>query len=140
MGDISDFEHAGQLIKMAGTNPIVQQSGDRKTTYYAISRQGRRPFRNVVYQVGRSLSVNNPEMSQKYQALIDRGKHPKQAYIAIGNRMIRLAFSMIKNQTLYRTAYENYVLVNEIRKKLRKPNVELFFERFVIPEATPSAS
>ncbi|WP_338450916.1 transposase [Niallia oryzisoli] len=27
MGDISDFDHAGQLIKMAGTNPIVKQSG-----------------------------------------------------------------------------------------------------------------
>jgi transposase len=25
MGDISDFDHAGQLIKMAGTNPIVKQ-------------------------------------------------------------------------------------------------------------------
>ncbi|EMR11851.1 transposase IS116/IS110/IS902 family protein [Methylophaga lonarensis MPL] len=27
MGDITDFDHAGQLIKMAGTNPIVKQSG-----------------------------------------------------------------------------------------------------------------
>jgi transposase len=30
MGDIFDFDHAGQLIKMAGTNPIVKQSGGKK--------------------------------------------------------------------------------------------------------------
>ena len=41
-------------------------------------------------------------MKQKYDALKARGKHPGQAYIALGNRMIRLAFSMIKNQSLYR--------------------------------------
>src|SRR5699024_12275765 len=58
MGDISDFDHAGQLIKMAGTNPIVKQSGDRRPSYYAVSKQGRKSFRNAVYQIGRSLSVN----------------------------------------------------------------------------------
>jgi hypothetical protein len=131
IGDISDFNHAGQLIKMAGTNPVVKQSGDRSPSYYAVSRQGRKPFRNIVYQVGRSLAVNNLEMNKKYLEFKERGKHPNQAYIALGNRMLRLAFSMIKHQTLYRTNKENYVLVNEISKKLHKPNVKVFFERFV---------
>ncbi|WP_258000241.1 IS110 family transposase [Bacillus sp. Marseille-P3661] len=80
MGEISDFTHAGQLIKMAGTNPIVKQSGGRKPTYYGISKQGRRPFRNIVYQVGKSLSTNNPEMKEKYLALKERGKLTGQAY------------------------------------------------------------
>jgi transposase len=131
MGDISDFNHAGQLIKMAGTNPIVKQSGDRRPSYYAVSRQGRKAFRNIIYQVGKSLASNNPEMNRKYRELKDRGKHPNQAYIALGNRMVRLAFSMIKHQTLYRTNKENYILINEINKKLHKQNVKLFFERFV---------
>ncbi|MFD1607468.1 transposase [Oceanobacillus luteolus] len=139
MGDISDFSHAGQLIKMAGTNPIVKQSGDRKPSYYAISRQGRKHFRNVVYQVGKSLAFNNPEMNEKYQALIDRGKVPRQAYIALGNRMIRLAFSMIKRQTLYRSNDENYTLLNQIDKKLRSKNKKSFFEKFALPSKIHSA-
>lgn len=134
MGDISDFSHAGQLIKMAGTNPIVKQSGDRKPSYYAISRQGRRPFRNVVYQVGKSLAFNNPEMNQRYKALIERGKAPRQAYVALGNRMIRLAYSMMKYQTLYRSNDENYTLLNQIDKKLRSKNKKLFFEKIVSSE------
>lgn len=139
MGDLSDFDQAGQLIKMAGTNPIVKQSGGKKPSYYGISKQGRRTFRNITYQVGKSLAVNNPEMKQKYLALKDRGKHHRQAYIALGNRMIRLAFSMIKHQALYRTDQENYMLVNEISKKLRKANVKQFYENFVTPTICPSA-
>ena len=69
MGDISDFEHAGQLIKMAGTNPIVKQSGGKKPSYFCISKQGRRTFRNIAYQVGKSLAVNNPEMKHQIFSL-----------------------------------------------------------------------
>jgi transposase len=139
MGDVSDFDHAGQLIKMAGTNPIVKQSGDRKPSYYAVSKQGRRPFRNVVYQIGRSLATNNPEMKQKYIALKERGKHPRQAYIALGNRMIRLAFSMIKYQTLYRTDESDYTLFDQINKKLYSTNRKKFYERFVEKGISQSA-
>lgn len=139
MGDISDFDHSGQLIKMAGTNPIVKQSGDRRPSYYAVSKQGRRTFRNIVYQVGKSLATNNPDMKQKYLALLDRGKKPRQAYIAIGNRMIRLAFSMIKHQTLYRTEDENYTLSNQISKKLYVKNAKLFYEKFVLSDENLSA-
>ncbi|WP_309298102.1 IS110 family transposase, partial [Cytobacillus sp. NCCP-133] len=139
MGDLSDFDHAGQLIKLAGTNPIVKQSGGKKPSHYKISKQGRRTFRNVTYQAGRSLSVNNPAMKEKYIALKERGKHPNQAYVAIGNRMIRLAFSMIRNQTLYQTNQENYVLLTELRKKLRAANVQLFYDRYVLANARSSA-
>ncbi|WP_338448430.1 IS110 family transposase [Niallia oryzisoli] len=131
MGDISDFEHAGQLIKLAGTNPIVKQSGGKKPSYHCISKQGRRTFRNITYQVGKSLAVNNPEMKQKYLALKERGKHYRQAYVALGNRMIRLAFSMIRKKTLYRTDQENYVLLNELSKKLRSANLKKFYELHV---------
>lgn len=134
MGNISDFDHSNQLIKMAGTNPVVKQSGDRSPSYYRVSKQGRKSFRNIVYQVGKSLAVNNPEMKIKYQDLIGRGKHSRQAYIALGNRMIRLAFSMIKHQTLYRTEHSEYVLFNEVNKKLHKANVKTFFEKFVVNE------
>lgn len=137
MGDISDFDQAGQLIKMAGTNPVVKQSGGRNPTYIGVSKQGRRTFRNIVYQTGRTLAQNNPEMKRRYQALKARGKYTGQAYIALGNRMIRLAFSMIKNQTLYRTDQENYVLLKEIDKKLYKANVERFYDRYILSEGYP---
>ncbi len=139
MDNNSDFDHAGQLIKMAGTNPIVKQSGGRSPSYYAVSKQGRRVFRNVVYQVGKSLATNNPEMKQRFEAMKARGKHHRQAYIALGNRMIRLAFSMIKYQTLYRSDEENYTLYDQLDKKLYSKNLKYFYERFVVPDNSLTA-
>lgn len=118
---------------MAGTNPIVKQSGGKKPSYYAISKQGRRSFRNITYQVGRALSANSPEMEQRYLALKDRGKMPSQAFIALGNRMIRLAFSRIKHQILYRAYYPDYVLLDQINKKLHAVNAKQFYENLSCP-------
>ncbi|MEQ2468711.1 IS110 family transposase, partial [Niallia sp. CLA-SR-H024] len=103
------------------------------------SKQGRRTFRNITYQVGKSLAVNNPEMKQRYKAFKERGKLTGQAYIALGNRMIRLAFSMIRNHTLYHTDQENYVLVDEISKKLRVANTKRFYEVHVLSNTCLSA-
>ena len=139
MGDVTAFDHAGQLIKMAGTNPIVKQSGGRKPSYYGISKQGRRTFRNITYQVGKSLAHNNPDMNLRYKKLLERGKYCGQAYIALGNRMIRLAFSMIRNKKLYHTTNEDYQLVDELSKKIRSANVKRFYERFVIFNTPQSA-
>lgn len=139
MGDTTDFDHAGQLIKLAGTNPIVKQSGGRNPSYFTVSKQGRRQFRNSVYQVGKSLAHNNAEMNRRYQAFKERGKHPRQAYIALGNRMIRLAFSMIRHQALYRTNQENYILYDELYKKLHTANLRHFYEKFVSAQTYQSA-
>lgn len=130
MGDIRDFDQAAQLIKMAGTNPVVKQSGEGKGFYFAVSKQGRKAFRNAVYLVGRSVAINNPEMQARYLAMKDRGKYAGQAYIALGNRMIRLAFAMIKKQSLYNTDSPDYSLQKEIHRKLSPENAELFYEKF----------
>ncbi|RXJ02190.1 IS110 family transposase [Anaerobacillus alkaliphilus] len=130
MGDISDFDHAGQLIKMAGTNPIVVQSGGRNPTYHCISREGRRTFRNSVYQIGKSLAMHNPKMKKQYQEMRDRGKYARQAYIALGNRMIRLAFAMIRKQTMYQSEEADYTLLAELTKKLKAQHVKRFYTRY----------
>jgi len=139
MGDLSDFDYAGQLIKLAGTNPIVKQSGGKRPSYHGISKQGRRSFRNITYQVGKSLAHNNPEMKQRYKAFKERGKLPNQSYIALGNRMIRLAFSMIRKHTLYRSSDKNYVLQDVLGNKLSASNLKKFYEIHVSPTLSQSA-
>jgi transposase len=69
-----------------------------------------------------------PGNETKVRSFKECGKLTGQAYIVLGNRMIRLAFSMIRNQTLYRTNHENYVLVKELSKLLRSANLKHFYE------------
>jgi transposase len=132
IGNLHDFSHAGQLIKMAGTNPIVRQSGGKRANHYRISKQGRAAFRSVVYQVGKNVSNQNPEMKAHYLAMKDKGKKPGQAYIALGNRILRIAFAMIKSRRLYKSSQPDYCLEKIIAGKLK--NIEkqkLFNQRFL---------
>ncbi|MEK4023913.1 IS110 family transposase [Sporosarcina sp. FSL W7-1283] len=132
MGDLEAFTNAGQLIKMAGTNPVVKQSGGKKATHFAISKQGRAPFRGIVYQAGKCAALHNPERNARYRRMKEQGKLTGQAYIAIGNRIVRLAYAMRKHQTLYQSTCPDYVLQKVIAGKLRnKPKQAVFFSRFV---------
>ncbi|PID03015.1 hypothetical protein CSV67_05985 [Sporosarcina sp. P2] len=85
MGDLEAFTNAGQLIKMAGTNPVVKQSGGKTATHFAISKQGRAPFRGIVYQAGKCTALHNLDMNARYWKMKEQGKLTGQAYIAIGN-------------------------------------------------------
>jgi len=132
IGNVHDYSHAGQLIKMAGTNPIVRQSGGKKANHYRISKQGRAAFRNVVYQVGKNVAIQNPEMKVRYLAMKDKGKKAGQSYIALGNRILRIAFAMINNQQLYKSSEADYCLEKVIAGKLKiKKKQDLFNQRYI---------
>ncbi|WP_260858180.1 IS110 family transposase, partial [Bacillus sp. FJAT-22090] len=135
MGDLSNFTRPEQLIKMAGTNPIIKQSGGKRATtyHYQISRQGRADFRAVLYRAGRSMMLQNPSMQEKYKEMKDRGKKVKQIYIALGNRLLRLAYAMITKKQLYHSSQEGYCLQSVIAGKLRnKEKQALFYDRYVL--------
>ena len=69
MGNITHFTHAGQLIKKAGTNPIVKQTGGTKGSYRRISKQGNNHLRYVVYLAGRNLCLHNQDLKAFYLRL-----------------------------------------------------------------------
>lgn len=137
MGQVENFTHAGQLIKMAGTNPIVKQSGGHQATHGSISKQGRRQFRNIVYLVGKGCSTTNPDLREHYIALKEKGKKTRQAYIANGNRMLRIAFAMLKRGELYQSKNPNYCLKSQIERKLStKKARSQFYVNYVVSSIT----
>jgi len=133
MGQLNIFTHAGQLIKMAGTNPIVKQSGGHQATHGGISKQGRRQFRCAVYLVGKVCSSMNPELRKHYLALKDKGKKTRQVYIAIGNRVLRMAYAMLRDGDFYRSQDPAYSLKSQIERKLKtKKARQQFYAQYVI--------
>lgn len=56
VGDVLAFEHAGQIIKKAGTNPIVIQSGGLEGFYGEISKQGNK-FIRIAFAMLNSRTV-----------------------------------------------------------------------------------
>lgn len=119
LGDITQYEHAGQLIKKAGTNPIIIQSGGTQGYYGRISKQGNKHLRFMVYTVGKCLAQHNKDLRPYFERLKERGKHARKAYIALGNKFIRIAFSMLKNNKPYETKQTDYSIFNQVKKKLK---------------------
>lgn len=126
LGDISQYEHAGQLIKKAGTNPIIKQSAGTEGFYGRISKQGNKNLRFIVYTVGKCLAQHNKDLRPYYERLIQRGKHPRKAFIALGNKFIRIAFSMLKNKKPFESKQEEYTIFHEIKKKLNYTSINTY--------------
>jgi len=118
LGDISQYDNAGQLIKKAGTNPIIIQSGGTQGFYGRISKQGNKHLRFMVYTVGKSLAQHNKDLRPYYEKLKARGKHARKAFIALGNKFIKIAFSMLKHKKPYESKQLDYRIYNEVKKKL----------------------
>ncbi|MGE6371034.1 IS110 family transposase [Planococcus kocurii] len=133
IGDLSLFNRPEQLIKMAGTNPIIRQSGGKKATTHHISKQGRADFRAAVYRAGKAMKGQNPAMQKKAEEMKAKGKKMGQIYIALGNRLLRLAFAMMKKKQVYQPESGGKSLQSVIASKLRnKEKQALFFNRYVL--------
>ncbi|PZX05952.1 hypothetical protein C7437_102419 [Psychrobacillus insolitus] len=76
--------------------------------------------------------LQNPAMKEKYKEMKERGKKVKQMYIALGNRLLRLAYAMMTKKQLYQSTQEGYCLQSVIAGKLRnKAKQALFYNRYV---------
>ena len=96
-GDPARYDDARCLVKLAGTNPTERSSGEREAAG-GIHRRGRPVLRYVAYQAAVCLVRHEPESRRRYAELTDRERahrlEPKQAYVAIANKLLRTLWSM----------------------------------------------
>lgn len=121
MGDLSHYTSASQLIKKAGTNPTIKQSGPKDGYYGRISKQGNANLRRAIYNAGRTLSVHNEALKPFYTRLKEKGKKTGKIYIAMGNKFIKIAFAMLKNQKPFEWNNSDFNYKHEVFKKLTLP-------------------
>jgi transposase len=96
VGDLSNYRDPRQIIKLAGLNIRMNQSG-KYAGQTTITKRGRRKLRSVLYKVARSLAQNNEGFHVLYSYFRDRPENPltgKQAYIAIGRKLIKIFYVM----------------------------------------------
>lgn len=119
IGDVNHYTHAGQLIKKAGTNPIVKQTGGGAGSYGKISKQGNHHLRYVTYLVGRNLCLHNHDLKPFYERLKSRGKHERSTFVAMGNKMLKIAFAMLRDRLPFTSSKPTHHVAIEVNKKLR---------------------
>lgn len=104
VGAIAKYRHGRQLIKLAGTNPSRQDSGQTIGRGQRMSRRGRAGLREVMYLATISCLQHNPRIRAHYDRLIQRADRPLTKMQAIGacmNKLLLYAFAVMSRREAF---------------------------------------
>ncbi|EGO61776.1 IS110 family transposase, partial [Acetonema longum] len=104
IGDIGRFSRAKQLVAFSGIDPAVKQSGKFVGTRNKVTKRGS-PFLRYALYLAATTSIRkavkkaqvNPVLYEYYQKKLE-SKTKKQALGAIMNKLLRIIYSVLKNQ------------------------------------------
>lgn len=83
-----------KAASLTGLAPMTQQSG--KWQGKARIQGGRKPLRDALYMPALVATKHNPDMRDKYMAMLKQGKPKKVALTAIMRKLIELANALVK--------------------------------------------
>ena len=66
LGDISKYSNVGKLIKFAGVNPYISESGKFSADKTAITKKGSKYLRTTLYRVILPVIRHNPAFNNYY--------------------------------------------------------------------------
>lgn len=101
IGDIFRFRSAESLISYSGLDIEVYESGKYKATNKSISKKGSKYLRYALYQVAKVIWINDPVFNEYYLKKKSEGKH---YYVILGHiekKIVRLIYSILKNNKEY---------------------------------------
>ena len=132
VGPIGQFTNPGQIIKKAGTNPLVKQTGGGEPVYGPISKQGNPCLRKVIYSIGFNLATGrtNPYFKAFADRLKTAGKKGSQVWIATGNKFIKVAFALLRDKKLFNPPLlDGQSLTKNVLAKLQDENNQLVAQK-----------
>jgi transposase len=103
--DVSDFRSGRDLSAWIGLTPKPHSTGG-KERLGRISKMGNRYLRRLLYlgAIAQVSARRRGEPGEDWLWKIIQRRKPKQAAIALANRMARTAYALLKNGTEYRAA------------------------------------
>lgn len=116
LGCFKAYRGAKQMIKMAGSNPTESESAGKRGTHTPMSKQGRPVLRYCAWTSVIPMLRFNPDFRAWAKQRRERPAHanPLNGREVVGaalNRLLRLAFAMVKNQTYYQVSKPELTLV-----------------------------
>jgi transposase len=103
IADPTRYDRATCLVKLAGTEPRENHSGDAEGIH-SISRRGQSPLRHLLYRIVCGLNLANEQFSSYLRRLRTRDQNPMawhQAAVATGNKYLRVVYHMCVKKERY---------------------------------------
>lgn len=87
-----------QWVAHAGIDPRCSESGSSVRSQVRISKVGNRHLRRALFLPAMVASQHEPQVKAYYQHLLERGKKPLQALVAVMRKMLHAIYGMFKNE------------------------------------------
>jgi len=96
--DMERFGSKENLASWAGMCPGNNESAGKRKS--GKTRKGNRAVRRILCEAANAASKTNSQFKGKYQGLVIRRGH-KRAIIAVGHKILRVVYSLLKNGRAY---------------------------------------
>jgi len=108
LGCFKLYRTSKQMIKMAGSNPTESESGGKRGAHTPMSKQGRPVLRHCAWTSVIPMLRFNIDFRAWAKQRRERPAHAnplggREVVGAALNKLLRLSFTLVKNQTLYRS-------------------------------------
>ena len=88
-----------QWVAHCGLNPREYQSGSSVKKPARISKVGNVHLRRALYMPALVASQYEPQVKAYYEKLLEKGKRPRQALVAIMRKLVHAIYGMLKSDT-----------------------------------------
>ena len=99
--DMQKFKSSRQVCSYYGLSPRLFVSGSSVHGKSRICKMGMSRIRRLLYMCAWSAKKFNASCRSLYERLIEKGKAKMVALVAVAYKLVKIAFSLIKNQTMY---------------------------------------
>ena len=97
LGDISKYSNAGKVIKFAGVNPYISESGKFTADKTAITKKGSKYLRTTLYRVIIPVIRHNPAFNNYYHLKRNQGKGHLCALGHCVRKLLRIIYHLETN-------------------------------------------
>jgi len=101
IGNIDRFSNAKKLVAFAGLDSVVSQSGRFENKTGKISKRGSPLLRQALFLAANVARMNDDVLKRFYEKKRSEGKHHYSALNAIAAKLLRIVYSVLKNNREY---------------------------------------
>ncbi len=101
VGNIDRFSNVKKLVAFAGLDSIVSQSGRFENKTGKISKRGSPLLRHALFLAANVARMHDDVLKRFYEKKRSEGKHHYSALNAIAAKLLRIVYSVLKNNREY---------------------------------------
>lgn len=103
------FDNHKQVSAYIGISPRIIESGTSVKGKARICKMGMSRLRALLYLCAWSAKRCNKACKELYDRLVAKGKSKRLALIAVANKLVKQAFAIIRNKSVYQQEYSKII-------------------------------